>query len=132
MIRPVELDLTVQRHAAFPSVDPFALRDSVTGVPIDVTGATITMQVRLYDGTAGDPLLSKTLSVVSGPNGTFGPPAISESEHEGLPTTNAFDPKPLTRSVRFRYDVKASGITGFPASVILMRGDYIVQDGANV
>ena len=43
MITPVELDLYVQRHAPFPSADPFALVDDLTDVPINIAGATFLM-----------------------------------------------------------------------------------------
>jgi hypothetical protein len=132
MITPAQLDLTVQRHAPFPSIDPWRLRDSLTGAPIDITGATITLQVRLYDGAPGDPLLNETVSVVNGPQGTYGPPSISEAEMEALPTANSSDPRPLTAAVRFRYDIKMEGVTGWPAAVIVQRGYFVVQDGANV
>lgn len=132
MITPVELDLHVQRHAPFPSTDPFTLTDETTGVPIDITGATITMQVRLYEGAAGDPLLTETLSIVSGPAGTFGPPAVSEAEHEALIAAALADSQTLQSKLKLRYDIKAAGIPGFPASVILARGFYYVQTGVTL
>jgi hypothetical protein len=132
MISPVELDFHVQRHAAFPSADPFTLTDETTGVPIDITGATITMQVRAYEGAAGDPLLTETLSVVSGPAGTFGPPGVSEAEHEALIAAATADAQTLQARLKLRYDIKAAGVTGWPASVIIARGFYYVQTGVTL
>lgn len=132
MITPVEHDLYVQRHAPFPSADPFQLVDSVTGVAIDITGATITMEVRLYEGAAGDPLLTETLSVVSGPNGTFGPPGVSEAEHEALIAAATADSQTLQSRLKLRYDIKVAGVTGWPASVIVARGFYYVQTGVTL
>ena len=131
MIAPVELDLHVQRHAPFPSVDPFTLTDETTGVPIDLTGATITMEVRLYEGAAGSPLLAKTLAIVDGPSGEFGPPAVSEAEHEALVAAGTVGQN-LQSQLRLRYDIKAASITGFPAAVILARGFYVVQTGVTL
>ena len=132
MITPVELDLYVQRHASFPSVDPFTLTDSETGDPIDVTGATFTMEVRLYEGAAGDPLLSETLAVVSGAAGTFGPPGVSESEHEAMIAAATANGQTLQSQLKVRYDIKAAGVTGWPATVIIARGFYIVQTGVTL
>lgn len=132
MITPVELDLHVQRHAAFPSADPFTLTDSTTGVPIDITGATFTMEVRLYEGAAGDPLLTETLAVVSGPAGTFGPPAVTEAEHEALVAAATANSQTLQSQLKLRYDIKAASVTGWPATVIVARGFYIVQTGVTL
>jgi hypothetical protein len=132
MISPVELDLVVQRHAPFPSADPFTLTDKTTGLPINLTGATFTMEVRLYEGAPGDPLLNETLAVVSGVGGTFGPPGVSEAEHEALVAATVADGQTLQSRLRLRYDIKASGITGWPASVIVARGFYIVQTGVTL
>lgn len=132
MISPVELDLVVQRHAPFPSADPFTLTDKTTGLPINITGATFTMEVRLYEGAPGDPLLNETLAVVSGVGGTFGPPGVTEAEHEALVAAAVADGQTLQSRLRLRYDIKASGITGWPASVIIARGFYIVQTGVTL
>jgi hypothetical protein len=132
MITPVDLDLHVQRHAPFPSADPFTLTDEITGVPVDITGATITMQVRLYEGAAGDPLLDETLAVLNGPRGEFAAPGVTEAEHEALIAAALADGKTLQSALRLRYDIKAAGIPGFPSTVILARGFYIVQTGVTV
>lgn len=132
MISPVELDLVVQRHAPFPSADPFTLTDKTTGLPINITGATFTMEVRLYEGAPGDPLLTETLAVVSGTAGTFGPPGVTEAEHEALVAAAVADGQTLQSRLRLRYDIKASGITGWPASVIVARGFYNVQTGVTL
>lgn len=131
MITPAEIDLTVQRHAAYPSIDPFQLVDELTEVPVDITGATFTMEVRLYDGAAGDPLLTEALTVASGPRGEYGPPTFDEADHEGLPASNPNDPRPLTSRVRFRYGIKATGIPDMPSPLVVQRGYYIVEEGAN-
>lgn len=132
MITPAEFDLNVQRHAPFPSVDPWSLRDRLTGVPIDLTGATITLQVRLYEGAAGDPLLFKVMAVVDGPRGLYGPPEVSEAEHEALLAAATADPNTLQGRLKLRYDVKFAGVTGLPAAFIGLRGFYYVQTGVNV
>lgn len=132
MITPVELDLHVQRHAPFPSADPFTLTDRTTGVPIDITGATITMEVRLYEGAGGSPLLTETLTVTNGPAGQFGPPGVTEAEHEALIAAALADGQTLQSRLRLRYDIKASSIPGFPAAVILARGFYDVQTGVTL
>lgn len=132
MITPVNVDFLVQRHAPFPSADPFQLVDELTGVPINITGATITMEVRLYEGAAGSPMLTKTLAVVSGANGTFGPPGVTEAEHEALVAAATADSQTRQSRLRLRYDIKATGITGWPASVIIARGFYDVQTGVTL
>lgn len=132
MITPVELDLHVQRHAPFPSADPFTLTDETTGVPIDITGATITFQVRLYEGAAGDPLLTETLTVSDGPHGEFAAPGVSEAEHEALIAAAIADGQTLQSRLKLRYDIKAASVTGFPAAFIVARGFYYVQTGVNV
>lgn len=132
MITPVELDLHAQRHAAFPGVDPFVLRDSLTGVPINLTGATITMQIRLYEGAAGDPLLNKTLTVTNGIGGEFGPPAITEAEHEALIAAPLADQQTLQGRLRLRHDIKIAGAPNMPASFIAARGFYYVQTGVTL
>jgi len=129
MITPVDLDFHVQRHAAFPSVDPMTLTDELTGVPIDITGATITHEVRLYEGAAGAALLSETLAVISGPAGTFDPPSYSETDHEALIAAATADATTLQSRLKLRHDVKIAGVTGWPASVIIARGFYYVQTG---
>lgn len=132
MISPAELDLPVQRNASFPSVDPFTLTDDLTGLPIDITGATFRMQVRLYEGAGGDPLLDKTLAVVSGQAGTFGPPAITKADHQGLVAASAGMTRDRQSVVRFRYDVVAEGVAGWPDEVVILRGDYPVQTGVTL
>lgn len=132
MITTAELDLHVQRHAAFPSADPFTLTDKTTGVPIDLTGATITMEVRLYEGAGGSALLSDTLALISGPGGTFEPPGFTEADHEGLIAAATADGQTLQSRLRLRYDIKAAGIPGFPATVIIARGFYYVQTGVTL
>lgn len=132
MISPVELDLHVQRHAPFPSADPFTLTDRTTGVPINITSATITMQVRLYEGAAGDPLLNETLAVTDGPRGEFAAPGVTEAEHEGLVAAAVADGKTLQSVLKLRYDIKAANVTGFPSAFIVARGFYYVQTGVTV
>lgn len=132
MLSPALIDLRVDRHAPFPSADPFSLTDETTGLPINLTGATFKMEVRLYEGAAGSALLDKTVAVVDGPRGLFGPPAITEAEHEGLIAAAPADIRNRSSEVRFRFDIKASGIPGFPAAVIIMRGDYVVQTGVTL
>jgi hypothetical protein len=131
MILPASIDLTVHRHAPFPSQDPFVLVDEMTGVPIDLTGATITMQVHLYEGAPGDPLLTETLAVVDGPRGKYGPPGVSEAEHEALVAAAVADSQTLKSTLRLRYDIKVSGAAGLPTCII-MEGYYRVRTGVNV
>lgn len=132
MISPVELDLSAQRHAPFPSVDPFVLRDSLTGVPLNLTGATVKMQVRLYEGAPGDALLDKTLTVTNAIGGEFGPPPITEADHEALIAAPLADQQTLQGRLRLRYDIKIDGAPGMPASFIAVRGFYFVQTGVTV
>lgn len=132
MLSPVELDLYVQRHAPFPSVDPFTLTDETTGVPIDITGATITMEVRLYEGAEGSALLTETLAVTSGTAGQFAYPGISEAEHEALVAAATADAQTKQSVLKLRYDIKIAGVTGFPAAFIAARGFYIVQTGVTL
>ena len=132
MIEPATWDIYAHRHAAFPSVDPITLTDQTTGLPIDITGATITHEVRLYEGAAGDPLLDETLSVISGPAGKFAPPSYSEADHEALIAAATADAQTLQSRLKLRHDVKAAGITGWPATVIIARGFYYVQTGVTL
>lgn len=132
MLSPAMIDLRVDRHAPFPSADPFTLTDEATGLPINLTGATIKMEVRLYEGAAGAALLDKTITLVDAARGMFGPPAVTEAEHEGLIAAAPADIRNRVSEVRFRYDIKASGVPGFPAAFIVMRGDYVVQTGVTL
>lgn len=132
MITPVEHDLYAQRHAAFPSTDPYTWTDEVTGLPLNLTGATITIEVRLYEGAAGAALLSETLAVISGPDGTHQPPSFSEADHEALFAAPTADSQTLQSRLKLRYDIKMAGVTGMPASYIAARGFYYVQTGVVV
>lgn len=130
MITPAREDFEVYRHAAFPSVDPFILTDETTGLPIDLTGATITMVVRLFEGD-DTALLTKTLAVVSGPAGRYGPPVVSEAEHEALAAAKPADIKNQRSQVGLVHDIKFAGVPNFPASFIGLYGDYVVRTGVN-
>lgn len=132
MITASREDLQVHRHAAFPSVDPFVLVDETTGVPIDLTGATITIQVRLYEGAAGDPMLTAALPVVDGPRGKYGPPGFTETDHETLVEASVASLRDRRSEVKLAYDIKFEGVTGFPSSFIGLFGDYTVRTGVNV
>lgn len=132
MITPVELDLHVQRHAPFPSADPFTWVDETTGVPINLTGATITMEVRLYEGAAGAALLSDTMAVTNGAAGEHERPGFSEADHEALVAAALADGQTLQSRLKLRYDLKLAGVAGWPASVIGARGFYYVQTGVTV
>lgn len=131
MTTPVELDLIVQRHAPFPSIEPWTLLDEVTGMPIDITGATIVFEVRDHEGAA-IARINKTLPVVNGPAGQFGPPPVTEAEHEALPPARTPDTQTLSSALRLRWDVKMSGVAGWPAAFFPARGYYIVQTGVNL
>lgn len=61
MLTPARLNVDIWRNAIFPR-DSFKLKDQDTQAPIDLTGATLKMQVRVAQG-ATDPAL---ISVVSG------------------------------------------------------------------
>lgn len=132
MIQPSELDLQVQRNAAFPSIDPISFTDDLTGAPIDISGATFEMEVRESEGHDGAPLLSKTLTVLNGPSGLLAYPAVSEAEHKALIAPPAVDGRTLQSRTRLRYDIKASGVSGWPSSVVVMRGFYDVQTGVTL
>jgi len=55
MAEPLRRDLIARRNTPFAEVWPFTDRD--TAEPVDFTGATVSMQVRLYGAQAGDPLI---------------------------------------------------------------------------
>lgn len=129
MIRPAEIDLPVQRNASFPSVDPFTLSDRLTGVPLNITGATFTFQARLYEGAPGDPLLEKDLPIVDAERGLFSPPAITKAEHEALVEAAAASVKDQQSTVRLRYEILAEDVPGWPAEVVVARGFYPVRTG---
>jgi hypothetical protein len=117
MITPADIPFTVYRHAAFPSVDPITLTDDLTGVPINITGATVTIQVRLYEGAAGDPLLSSTLAVTNGPAGQCAPPAFTEVDHEALVAAATADGQTLKATLKLRHDIKYAGVSNMPVNV---------------
>lgn len=54
MAQPLRRDLTARRNAPFAEVWTFTEED---GTPVDFTGATVTMQVRLYGAQPGDALV---------------------------------------------------------------------------
>lgn len=58
---PGNLPLALRRNV--PSAQRLEMSD-IDGSPVDLTGATLAMQVRLYDGAVGDPLL--TVSTANG------------------------------------------------------------------
>lgn len=128
MITPVELDLHVQRHAPFPAWagDNWRLVDSLTGMPLlDLTGATITTTVALYEGA--NFLMTHTHSIVNGPNAEFSPPAFTEAQHEALIEAPLADSQTLQSRLRLRYDTKVVPASGI--AFIAARGFYTVQTG---
>lgn len=131
-IQPVQLDLPVQRNASFPTIDPFTVFDELTGQPIDISGATFRMEVRMYEGEEGDALIDKSLPVIHGPSGTFEPPAVTKAEHQGLVAASANMIRDRQSVVRFRYDIVAEGVVGWPDVVVIARGDYPVQTGVTL
>jgi hypothetical protein len=129
-IRPLRRDLLVFRHAPFPSTTPWVLREGITGVPINLTGATITLQARLYEGAASVQI-SADLPLVDAVRGKFGPPALTETEHEALIAGALADSQTLQGRLRLFYDVKFEDVVGFPSAFIGVRGFYDVQTGVN-
>ena len=135
MITPFERDFYVQRRAPFPENTPFILSDDETGLPIDLTGATITMEIRLYEGATGSALLSistagaspnSRIVISSGEDGAF-LPIITEADHEALPAGPDPHPTTLRSTARFRYDIKVTPATG--VAFIAGSGIYYVQAG---
>jgi hypothetical protein len=63
MTQPTNIDLHVWRNSDFPA-DPFTV--AVNGVPTDLTGAVLKMQVRVRPDAGGDPILSLTSADASG------------------------------------------------------------------
>lgn len=55
MAEPTRLDLVARRNAPFRLDDPWTFYED--GSPIDFTGATVSMQVRLYGAAPGEPLI---------------------------------------------------------------------------
>lgn len=120
--------LEVSRHVAFPSDSSILVKEHLTGVPIDMTGATVTTKVALAAGEAA--LISCTHDVINGPGGEIEDISFSEANHESLPPVNELDANTLLGAVRFYWDTKVTGAAGMP-DTILRRGYYIVHDGAN-
>lgn len=131
MIRAANYDIYAERHAPFPEPDPWTFTDEVTGVPVDLTGATLTMNVRLYEGASGSALLTPTVTVSNGPRGEF-TIAVSEADHEALIAAATADSQTLQSALRLRYDIKFSGVAGYPASFIGVRGFYNLQTGVTL
>lgn len=125
---PAERELRVGRHVDFSDDGPWRLRDKLTGVPIDLTGATITMEVRDYEG-APDLRLTATLAVINGPSGLFDTPDFDEADHEALPTSY-LNPTTGTAEYRGRYDIKCVPATG--RSFRIGKGPYVVEEGVSL
>lgn len=131
MIRAAEYPIYAERHAPFPEPDPWTFTDGVTGLPIDLTGATLTMNVRLYEGASGAALLTPTVTVSDGPRGQF-TIAVSEADHEGLIAAATADSQTLQSELKLRYDIKFAGVSGYPSAFIGVRGFYYVQTGVTL
>lgn len=125
MMKPARLDLTVWRNSQFPT-------DTEFGVALDLTGQRIVMQLRLYDGAAGDPLVSLASGPTTGDRieivsiDTAAPETVfrlhvAKGTHEGLPASGR-----AGASVTFRHDILV-GPTAFEEP--LAYGDYTLMPG---
>lgn len=138
MITPADLDLYVQRHAPFPEDNAWTLTNDTTGAAIDITGATIVLEVRDYEGKSGDPLLSistagsspnSRIVITNGAAGQFRP-IVTEADHEALVAAPSADAVTLQSKLRLRYDIKVTPASG--VTFIAARGFYYVQTGVTL
>lgn len=125
MLNPAHLNLTVWRNAPFPTDVQFA-------VPLDLTGRRFIMQVRLYDGAPGSPLLTISSDASSGDRievieiDTEKPETIfairlGKGTHESLPAAGK-----AGASATFRHDILV-GPTSFEE--VLAFGNYTLNPG---
>ena len=99
----------------------YELIDDLTGTPLDLTGCTISMQVRRAPGVTGDPLLSATCVIVGDPaNGKW-----SETIGRAVIKTATGGPD----TVSWAYDVLITDAAGLRK--IWRRGAFVVAPGVN-
>lgn len=125
MLEPAFLTLTAWRNAPFPTEVEF-------GLGLDLTGQRIIMQLRLYDGAAGAPLVSLSSDPTFGdrieiisidrykPETVFAI-RLGKGTQEGLPKSEKAG-KPIT----FRHDILAGPIT---FEELIAYGDYTLMPG---
>lgn len=109
MFNPAQLDLTVWRNAPFPDGADDQWRVSENGAPMNLTGLSILMQVRQYQGAAGDPYVDLTvgssgdhIEIVDAEGGVF-VLHISQETLEAMPVPLL---SPSNKTVAFSWDLK--------------------------
>lgn len=125
MLQPAFLALTAWRNAPFPTEVEF-------GLALDLTGKRLIMQLRLYDGADGAPLINLSSDPTSGdrieiisidtekPETVFAI-RLGKGTHESLPKSGKAG-KPVT----FRHDILAGPIT---FEELIAFGDYTLMPG---
>ena len=103
------------------------------GDPLPLTGAAISMQVRLYPGAAGRPVAAATVTFVDGVHpDTAGwrrlvvNPTIAKAVLAAMPGLNTPDPGDIQT---FAYEIKITYADGMQD--ILLTGDFILSAGVD-
>ena len=128
MLNPARFDIEVWRNAIFPP-DTYTLTSSDTGMAIDITSYTLSMEVRLYDG-ASSSLIALVSTSGSGDriiktNASAGEFQISIAEA----TMNALpDPTRRNEPLKLRWDFRVNTGGGYE---VYWFGDFIVHAGVD-
>lgn len=122
MFEPAGLDLVVQRNSPFPSGPGHEWAIADDGAPMVLTGRTLTMQVRQYEGEPGAPLINLSSAAAEGDRiEIFDSDKfrihIAQATHEGLPAS-----KPKGPPLSLVYDLRIDGQVYFG-------GSYTVRPG---
>lgn len=125
MLDPAFLPIRAWRNAPFPTEVEF-------GLALDLTGQRIIMQLRLYDGADGVPLVNlssdpdfgdriEVISIDRDKPETVFAIRLGKGSHEGLPKSGR-----AGAAVTFRHDILA-GPTAFEELIAF--GDYTLMPG---
>ena len=122
MAQPLRRDLIARRDCPYAEVWPFT--DRATGDPIDLTTATVSMEIRLYGAQAGPALVTLAEVGTAQTEGLYVEggeitPWIDEATLRLLP-----DGKP-GQDVVFRYDLKVQPDGEVPQ--IYAQGDFLLK-----
>lgn len=120
MSDPQATDLSVQWNEDY--YREWALVDPTSGLPIDLTGCSVAMQVRANAGLTSAALLTATCAVIDAPNGVWSE-SIPKAALQAAVTANASPQATVT----WAYDVRITDDAG--TTRIWRVGQFIIQPG---
>jgi hypothetical protein len=129
MLNPARFDIEVWRNAIFPP-DTYTLTDSTTGLAVDISSYTMSLEVRLYDGADGSALISLLSTSGSGDRIIKTDAAAGEFQISIAEATMDDLPAPTRRNepVKLRWDFRVNTGGGFE---VYWFGDFIVHGGVD-